>query len=250
MATPPVTPPTAEQVAQLVHDLRNPLAGITAALQLLGMGLPPSEQEEIRAEATWAASRLERMITDLLLVHAAAQGGPTAAGGTVALAPALDAACRQAMLCGRLEGVRLSVTCAAGGETARLPGDPALVQLLLDHLLVAVVRHAPPGAEVPVRLTQETGGPCVAVAVPPGDGAAAWQAALETAQESPVSGGGGESAAAWGTRAWRGDQASVACLMRLVAHRLRGEVTAACDAAGTLIVHLRFLTLPPDALPG
>jgi hypothetical protein len=139
MAVPPPLPVTAEQVALLVHDLRNPLAGVTAALQLLGMGLAPSEQEEIRAEATWAVNRLGRMITDLLLLHAGTRGGPSAAGGTMALAPALDDAVRQAALCARLEGVRLEVRCAEGAETAHVAGDPALLQPLLDHLLVAVV---------------------------------------------------------------------------------------------------------------
>lgn len=245
MAVPPPLPVTAEHVALLVHDLRNPLAGVTAALQLLGMGLAPSEQEEIRAEATWAANRLGRMITDLLLLHAAAHGGPSGAGGTVALAPALDEAARQATLCARLDGVRLEVRCAEGAEGARLTGDPALLQPLLDHLLLAVVRQASPGAVVPVRLTQDAEGPCVAVTVPPGEGAAAWQAALGAASATSEGGSHG-----WADRGWRGDLTSAALLMRLLAGRLGGSVAAGCDAEGEPVVLLRFPTLPPDALPG
>ena len=248
MAVPPPLPVTAEQVALLVHDLRNPLAGVTAALQLLGMGLTSSEQEEIRAEATWAVNRLGRMITDLLLLHAGTRGGPSAAGGTMALAPALDDAVRQAALCARLEGVRLEVRCAEGAETAHVTGDPALLQPLLDHLLVAVVQQASPGAVVPVRLTQDAAGLWVAVTVPPGEAAAAWQAALGAAP----AGGVEEASAAqgWADRGWRGDLASAALLMRLLAHRLGGAVTAGCDAAGEPVVLLWFPTLPPDALPG
>jgi hypothetical protein len=251
MIVPPPLPVTAEQVALLVHDLRNPLAGVTAALQLLGMGLAPSEQEEIRAEATWAANRLGRMITDLLLLHAATRGEPTAEAGIVALVPALDEAARQATLCGRLDGIRLAVSCAEGAEGARLAGDAALLQLLLDHLLVAVVRQAPPGALVPVRITQDAEGPVVTVAIPPGEGAAAWQDALGASPSAtPTTLREEAAASAWADRGWRGDLASAVLLMRLLAPRLGGVVTAGCDAAGGVVVTLGVPTLPPNALPG
>ncbi len=248
MAVPPSPPVTQDQVALLVHDLRNPLAGVSAALQLLGMGLAPAEQEEIRTEAVWAANRLGRMITDLLLLHAASRGGPAAETEVVALVPALEEAVRQAALGGRLDGVRLALSCAAGTEGARLAGDPALVQPLLDHLLITAMRQAAPGTVVPVRVTQDADGPCVSVAVPPGEGAAAWQGALAAAPEA--SGSGDAAASGWAARGWRGDLAGAALLMRLLAHRLGGSVTAGCDAAGGPVVHLRFPTLPRDARPG
>jgi hypothetical protein len=188
------------------------------------------------------------MITDLLLLHAATGGGPTAEAGVVALGPALDEAARQASLCGRLDGIRLAVSCAGGAETAQVAGDAALLQALLDHLLVAVVRQAPPGSVVPVCLTQEAAGLGVSVTVPPGEGAAAWQAALGAAPSGDV-----EAVSAtqgWADRGWRGDLSSVALLLRLLAQRLGGAVTAGCDAAGEVVVLIGFPTLPPDALPG
>jgi hypothetical protein len=246
MAVPPSPPVSQDQVALLVHDLRNPLAGVTAALQLLGMGLPPAEQEEIRAEATWAVNRLGRMITDLLLLHAAARGGPTATAGVVALVPALDEAVRQATLCGRLDGVRVTVSCAPEAAGVRVAGDAALLQPLLDHLLVGAVRQSAPGSVVPVHLTQDTGGPCVSVALPPGEGATAWHEALAAVPAS----GAGDAASAWADRGWRGDLPGATLLMRLLAHRMGASVTAGCDAAGGPVVLLLFLTLPPDAPNG
>ncbi len=251
MAIPPSPPVTQDQVALLVHDLRNPLAGVTAALQLLGMGLAPSEQEEIRTEAVWAANRLGRMITDLLLLHAAAQGGPIVERRPVALASVLDEAVRQAALCARLEGMSLEAELADGVTSGT---DRALLQPLLDHLLVTAVRQSPPGAVVRVRLTREAAGPCVAVTVPPGEGAAAWRATLEeTPKETPQDGRetvpAGAEASAWADRGWRGDLSSATRLMQLLAHWLGATVTAGGDAAGEMVVLLRLPTLSPDALP-
>jgi hypothetical protein len=166
----------------------------------------------------------------------------------VSLIPALDEAARQATLCGRLDGIRLAVSCAEGAETAQVAGDAALLQPLLDHLLVAVVRQAPPGSVVPVRLTREAAGLGVAVTVPPGEGAVAWQSALGAAPSGDVE--AASAAQGWADRGWRGDLSSVALLLRLLAHRLGGAVTAGCDAVGELVVLLWFPTHPPHALPG
>lgn len=224
--------PSPDDVALLVHDLRNPLAGVSAALQLLGMELDAEERTAVLAEATWAADRLGRMITDLLLLRAAAQGAlvpePTGvAEGPHLLAPVVEAAVRLASVGARLEGVTVSL---ASDPACRATGDLPLLRHVVEHLLVLAVQQAPPGSAVRVALSPDADGSRLAITVPPGVGATAWRGAL--AAPAPTG---------WPARAWRGDVAGGVAMARLLVRAVRGALRDATDAEGALTVELTFL---------
>lgn len=225
----PLAPP--DLVALLVHDLRNPLAGVTAALQLLGMGLSETEQEEVLAEATWAAGRLQRMVTDLLLAHGAAADAD-APVAPVALRPVVEAATRVAALLGRLEGIQVAL---ADGPEAAIPGDPQAVRHLLETLLVTVVRHGSSGGRVQVGLDTTPAGAQVAVTVSPGGLPAAVRAAMAES-----------GAASWSGRAWRGDPSGAMAVTRLLVKRLGAHLHSPTDPNDGDGLLLTFPYAPDD----
>jgi len=223
--------PGPDEVALLVHDLRNPLAGVSAALQLLGMALDTEERQAVLAEATWAAERLGRMITDLLLLRAAAQGAlapepPPAAEGPHPLAPVVEAAVRLARMGAGLEGVTVSL---ASDAACRAPGDLPLLRHLVEVLLITAVQQAPSGSAVQVALSPHPGGSRLAITVPPGVGATAWQDALAAPEPE-----------GWPARAWRGDVAGGVAMARLLVRAVHGALRAVTGADGGLTVELTF----------
>ena len=229
--------PSRDDVALVVHDLRNPLAGVSAALQLLGLPLPDDERHAVLTEAAWAAERLGRMITDLLLLQDLAgeasgrvSAGGAPAGARVAMVPLVEEAARVARLGGRLEGVALALHLAPGCEVT---GDPVLLRHLVEHLLVTAVQQPPPGTTLQVRLDAQAEDARLTLAVPPGAGAVPLRQAVHRAREG-----------AWPSRAWRGDVEGSMAMAQLLAHRagaaLQGEEA---PDGGTLLA----LSIPRSA---
>ncbi len=136
-----------ELLALLGHELRNPLAPIVAALDLIrlrGGGPAGRELEVIERQV----QHLRRLVNDLLDVARLARGAVTLERTSVkvedAVTDALDAS--EHMLTVRKH--RVTVEISAG---LRIDADPTRVTQVLSNLIANAAKYTAPGGEIIVR---------------------------------------------------------------------------------------------------
>jgi signal transduction histidine kinase len=128
--------------AAVAHELRNPLAGISGALQVIRRSLPETDsRRDIMEKVEQQVRRLDALVTDLL----AFARPPEARSVPVALHEAARAVTD--MVQREHPGVRIHCT----GEGVAL-ADPNLVQQVLFNLVLNAVQAAPADGEVHVLL--------------------------------------------------------------------------------------------------
>lgn len=141
-----------ELAAILVHDLRNPLAGLLANLKLLEFeALTPEMQESVDG-ATASADRLKALVDDLLEVRGLEAGVLRAVRAPTALRPLIEAVVRELAPAATAQGVSLAVD-AVDDVTAELDAD--LVRRAVANLVVNALRYAPDGDTVRVGATAD-----------------------------------------------------------------------------------------------
>ena len=138
-----------ELAAVLVHDLRNPLAGLLANLKLLEFEALTPEMRESVDGATQAADRLKTLVDDLLEIRALEAPTIAITPTRTALEPIVRAAAAGCAATSAANG--LTVTIEADGETLA-PVDIELVRRAVENLLTNALRHAPDGGTVTVRV--------------------------------------------------------------------------------------------------
>lgn len=148
-------------VALLVHDLRNPLAGLLASLELLELeAISPSARDTLEG-ATTAARRLHDLTDEILQARLLEEGALTAQ-----LAPAKLSAVAQAAaatVAGLAASQRIAVDISPPAAELAVACDAPLLQRALENLLTNALKHSPAGSRVMVRVTTNGEDPTIEI---------------------------------------------------------------------------------------
>jgi CheY-like chemotaxis protein len=137
-----------EFLAMLAHELRNPLAPIRNAIELLDPSRAPSPQdfETMRAVIGRQVRHLSRLVDDLLDVARITQGKITLRQENVSLAAAIEAA---------IETVAPALSKKAHTLKTEMPddslyviGDGVRIAQVLGNILSNAVKYTPQGGEI------------------------------------------------------------------------------------------------------
>lgn len=143
-----------ELVAAMAHELRTPIAGVRALLEVLrisGGKIPAERASGMVGEGVREVGRLERLVEDLILTARAATGGVVAHPGEIALRPVADEVVRHARERYPDRGFEVE------GE-ARAMADPALVRHAVWHLVDNAAKFAEAGDAVRVEIEENPKG--------------------------------------------------------------------------------------------
>jgi signal transduction histidine kinase len=139
----------------LVHDLKSPLAAVVANLDLLDR-TADSREHELTGRCKASASRMLRMILDLLDVDSLEEGRLLPRREAVDAGALVASAVVDAELVARHRNVRLETRLPDGKCFAS--GDPDLLRRMVDNLLANAMEHSPAGTTVTVTAgTREEG---------------------------------------------------------------------------------------------
>lgn len=131
-----------EMVLRLAHEIRNPLATIKSATQLvLRLAKPEGEVAECLQGILGNVTRIDRTLQDLQRFVRIDKGTPVA----VDVATAIDDAVAQQRPHARRVGLGVEVV---GGPPARVLIDPANLALALDELISNAIRVTPTGGKI------------------------------------------------------------------------------------------------------
>jgi signal transduction histidine kinase len=137
-----------EFLAMLSHELRNPLAAIANAAQVLQS---PGPQPNFASRAVDIIDRqtrhLSRLIEDLLDVARVTSGKIALAGTRVNLAEVAQASVAVLRTGGRLDRHQVAVQAAPVWVEA----DPARLSQIVDNLLLNAIKYTPAGGHIEVR---------------------------------------------------------------------------------------------------
>ncbi len=143
-----------EFLAMLGHELRNPLAAILLATDLLIEGEDPqSRRAGVAQVVRRQAEQLGRLVDDLLEIARTRHGKLALRLERVDLRRAVSAAIES----GRplLEHNRHAVRALLPADPVWVKGDPARLHQVLANLLDNAAKYTPPGGHVEVRLCRE-----------------------------------------------------------------------------------------------
>jgi len=139
----------------IVHDLQNPLAGMSAAIQVISSGESLSESaREALAEARKRCQDLAQMIMNVLQVSRAETGELQAYIENLDLSHIAREVAGAFQTAARLEGQSILVEVP---ERTAIRSDQTLLRRILQNLIRNALRHTPQGTHVAVRI--EPGGP-------------------------------------------------------------------------------------------
>ena len=143
-----------EFLALLSHELRNPLAPIVTAaelMQLRGDVATPREREMVLRQA----KHLVRLVDDLLDVSRVARGKVTLTKKVLELSTVVAKAVEatESLLEERRHGLRLSVP----EEGLAIEGDEVRLTQVVSNLLTNAARYTAPGGEIEVTAAREDG---------------------------------------------------------------------------------------------
>jgi two-component system OmpR family sensor kinase len=141
-------------VADASHELRTPIAAISAYAQLFGRGA--SEQkadlERLMGGIRSETSRMEHLVADLLLLARLDEGRPMERRSVD-----LVALCAEAVNTAAAVGPEWPVTFRAA-EPIEVEGDATSLRQVIDNLLGNVRAHTPPGTVARVSVERDTDG--------------------------------------------------------------------------------------------
>ena len=142
-------------IAMLSHELRNPLAALSNAVHLLGMG-DRGDRGDFRGTLEMMRrqiAQLTRMVNDLLDVSRVTHGKITLRLEPTDLAAVLAQAIETAVPA--LQTKRLRLTCELARGPLMVPGDAARLMQVFSNLLDNAAKFTPSGGEVGVSLARE-----------------------------------------------------------------------------------------------
>ncbi len=137
-------------VALLVHDLRNPLAGLLAYLEILGLEAISQRARDTLAGATSAARRLHDLTGELLQARLLEEGALTAQLAPTTLGDVARAAA--ATVSGLAAGHGSTVTVISPDAALPVACDAPLLQRAVENLLINALKHSPRESCVTVRV--------------------------------------------------------------------------------------------------
>lgn len=145
-----------EFLAMLAHELRNPLAGISTALELLGLTAHDSSKaRELREVCYRQVGNLTRLVDDLLDVSRVSRGAVYLRKEPLDLRDILDSALHTVR--GFLDDRGLSVSTSIAPGTYRMRADSTRLEQVLSNLLANAAKYTDAGGQVAIVLSNETG---------------------------------------------------------------------------------------------
>ena len=151
-------------VSLIVHDLRNPLAGMLGFLSSLDATTQGAQHRDLREDIDGAmagALKVEGVLSELLQIRLLEEGALKPRLGPHELRHLIQDAARSLEGVSRERGVTIEVT-AAQGETGEVDGK--LVSRALENLIANALRYSPRGASVGVAARLVSGELCFEVA--------------------------------------------------------------------------------------
>lgn len=140
-----------ETIALVVHDMKNPLAGVISNAEYLvnGKGLAP-DQNECAQDIMAASRRLHRLVMSLLDVNLREHGVLTPSNGVVNFSDLVAQALHQCAL--NLNDKSLTCAVSGAGAPVRAHGDRDMLARLLANLVENAARSAPHHSEIAIAI--------------------------------------------------------------------------------------------------
>ena len=140
-----------EFLAMLGHELRNPLAAISSALELLRLGA--GSRERLLEVLDRQAGNLRRLVDDLLDLARITRGDIALRSEPVDLARVVEGVIRGAAPAIERGGHQLAVEAPSEGLT--LEGDPLRLEQVVANLIGNAIKYTPSGGRITVRLARQ-----------------------------------------------------------------------------------------------
>ena len=138
--------------ATLAHEIKNPLAGISGAIGIIGDALEENHpHREIIREIMRQVDRLDHTVHDLL-VYARPRAPDRRDENVVQLLDRVLVLCREEPSCRDLRLVR-----EGNGDPIEAPVDDAQIQQVLMNLLLNAAQASRPGGEIRCRVERAAG---------------------------------------------------------------------------------------------
>ena len=143
-----------EFLATLAHELRNPLAPIKNAVQLMGMLRIDPEIDELRQMMARQVEQLVRLIDDLLDVSRIGRGKISLRREVVDLRAIIDAAVEASSTFIAENGQQLIVN-LPGSDEVRVNGDPSRLTQVISNLLNNSAKYSDAGSRIELTVVEE-----------------------------------------------------------------------------------------------
>jgi len=141
-----------ESMTQMVvHDLKNPLAGLMGNIQLMQMQraqMPPGRQEELLQRSLDSGRQMARMIQNILEVAKLEEQKMPLRREAVALAEVATEQAAELMSLSARDGIRLE--CDLPADLPEIDADRELVSRIVANLLSNAFKHTPSGGRIVV----------------------------------------------------------------------------------------------------
>lgn len=147
-----------DMVNMVVHDLRNPLAGVLLSLELLRSVEYPREQQKSKLDQIYSSAKLLQVLIDDLLQIALLESGK------------IRLSCTEVDLCDLIQSAMSNFEAIAAKKSlflvTQLPEVPSrkvcidatMIRRALDNLLSNAIKFSPPNSEIIVNLEFLTSG--------------------------------------------------------------------------------------------
>ncbi len=139
-----------EFLATLAHELRNPLAPIKNAVQLMEMSHLDNDLKQLRETMARQVEQLVRLVDDLLDVSRISRGKITLRKEVVQVKPIIEAAIESANSLIREKSHQLSVRYEAEGKY--VDADPARLTQVLSNLLNNAAKYSDNGSMIELNI--------------------------------------------------------------------------------------------------
>ncbi len=155
-----------EFLAMLAHELRNPLAALSAALQVMGhRAKGDASSLDLHARCERQVENLSRLVDDLLDTSRITRGEVDLRRQIVDLAAVLQQAIQTTRP--RMDARRHEVSTTIGPGPFSIDGDPTRLEQIFVNLLANAAKYTDPEGRIAVRLKRDesAGAPCAVVSV-------------------------------------------------------------------------------------
>ena len=145
-----------EFLAMLAHELRNPLAPIRSAVEVMAK-MPPGDPryEELRGTIERQSAQISRIVEDMVDISRVTRGALGMESARVAVAEVVRAALETARPA--IEGAQHRVQLELPVEAVAVEGDFHRLTQLVTNLLSNAARYTPSGGQIALHLCAESG---------------------------------------------------------------------------------------------
>ncbi|MEO8699354.1 MAG: PAS domain-containing protein, partial [Kofleriaceae bacterium] len=144
-----------EFLAMLSHELRNPLAAVVTATELIKGDVPPSQQPHLIDVLDRQSQQMSRLLDDLLDASRVTQNKIELKKARVDLRSIVDEACAAARPTMDARGLGFSLVIDA--RPLHVDGDAPRLQQVCMNLLINAAKYTPRGGHVTLEATSEHG---------------------------------------------------------------------------------------------